>query len=85
MIASMSLSQSSLILLLHPVVVVAHMVVVVVVVDADGTGCEGLGMSQHQLLPSHGLGRLLLQFAIFWNITGGEQFVETSKLGSRHI
>merc|ERR1719220_210342 len=50
MIASMSLSQSSLLLLLHPVVVVVHMVVVVVV-DADGTGCEGLGMSQHQLLP----------------------------------
>ena len=84
MLASMSLSQSSLFLLLHPIVVVAR-IVVVVVDDADGTGCEGLGMSQHQLLPSHGLGRLLLQFAIFWNITGGEQFVETSKLGSRHI
>ena len=82
MIASMALSQSPLFLLLHPVVVVvAH----VVVVDADGAGGEGLGMSQHQLLPSHWLGRLLLQFAIFWNITGGEQFVETSKLGSRHI
>merc|ERR1719273_2389231 len=64
MIASMALSQSSLFLLLHPVVVVAHMVVVVVV-DADGTGCEGLRMSQHQLLPSHWLRRLLLQFAIF--------------------
>ena len=75
----MSLSQSSLVLLLHPVVVVvAH--VVVVVVDADGAGGEGLGMSQHQLLPSHWLGRLLLQFAIFWHITGRE-FVENTKLG----
>ena len=73
MIASMALSQSPLFLLLHPVVVVvvAH-VVVVVVVDADGAGGEGLGMSQHQLLPSHWLGRLLLQFAIFWHITGRE-------------
>ena len=79
MIANMSLSQSSFVLLLHPVVVVAH-VVVVVVVDADGAGGEGLGMSQHQLLPSHWLGRLLLQFAIFWHITGRE-FVENTKMG----
>ena len=76
----MSLSQSSLFLLLHPVVVVVAHVVVVVVVDADGAGGEGLGMSQHQLLPSHWLGRLLLQFAIFWHITGRE-FVENTKLG----
>jgi len=69
MIASMALSQSPLFLLLHPVVVVVAHVVVVVVVDADGAGGEGLGMSQHQLLPSHWLGRLLLQFAIFWHIT----------------
>ena len=65
----MPLSQSCLFLLLHPlVVVVVH--IVVVVVGADGAGCESLGMSQHQLLPSHWLGRLLLQFAIFWHITG---------------
>merc|ERR1719500_824068 len=64
----MALSQSPLFLLLHPVVVVvAHVVVVVVVVD--GAGGEGLGMSQHQLLPSHWLERLLLQFAIFWHVT----------------
>jgi len=54
MIASMPLSQSCLFLLLNPIVVVVHMVVVVVV-DADGAGCEGLGMSQHQLLFSHWL------------------------------
>ena len=72
MIASMSLTQSSLFLLLHPVVVVVAHVVVVVVDDANGAGGEGLGMSQHQLLPSHWLGRLLLQFAIFWHVTGRE-------------
>ena len=84
MIASMSLSQSSLFLLLHPVVVVVAHVVVVVVVDADGAGGEGLGMSQHQLLPSHWLGRLLLQFAIFWHITG-RKFVENKKSRSRSL
>ena len=58
MIAGVPLSQSCLFLMLHSVtaVVVVHMVVVVVVdVDADGAGCEGLSMSQHQLLPSHRL------------------------------
>merc|ERR1719264_2116679 len=69
MIASMSLTQSSLVLMLHPTVVVVAHVVVVVVDAADGAGGEGLGMSQHQLLPSHWLGRLLLQFAIFWHVT----------------
>ena len=56
MIASMPLSQSCLFLLVHPSVVVGlvlvHMVVIVVV---GGVVCEGLGMSQHQLLPSHWL------------------------------
>ena len=80
MIASMALSQSPLFLLLHPVVVVVVAHVVVVVVDADGAGGEGLGMSQHQLLPSHWLGRLLLQFAIFWHITGRE-----GAICSRHV
>jgi len=55
MIASMPLSQSCLFLLLNPIVVVVVHMVVVVVVDADGAGCEGLGMSQHQLLSSHWL------------------------------
>ena len=58
----MPLSQSCLFLLVHPSVVVGlvlvHMVVIVVVGGvggADGVVCEGLGMSQHQLLPSHWL------------------------------
>merc|ERR1719391_1463657 len=60
MIASMSLSQSCLFLLVHPSVVVGlvlvHMVVIVVVGGVvGGVVCEGLGMSQHQLLPSHWL------------------------------
>ena len=64
----MSLSQSSIFLLLHPVVVVVvHMVVVVV--DVYDASCEGFSMSQHHLLPSHRLRILLLQFAIFWHIT----------------
>ena len=52
----MPLSQSCLFLLVHPSVVVGlvlvHMVVIVVV---GGVVCEGLGMPQHQLLPSHWL------------------------------
>ena len=56
----MPLSQSCLFLLVHPSVVVGlvlvHMVVIVVVGGVvGGVVCEGLGMSQHQLLPSHWL------------------------------
>ena len=54
----MPLSQSCLFLLVHPSVVVGlvlvHMVVIVVGV-VGGVVCEGLGMPQHQLLPSHWL------------------------------
>jgi len=62
MIASMPLSQSCLFMLVHPSVVVGlvlvHMVVIVVVGGVGGVGgvvCEGLGISQHKLLPSHWL------------------------------
>ena len=82
----MPLSQSCLFLLVHPSVVVGlvlvHMVVIVVGV-VGGVVCEGLGMSQHQLFPSHWLRCLLLQFPIFWHITGRGQFVKKLKTGKQ--